>query len=64
MNTYIFAYTAKMAHNGVVKGRVEATNGWDAEQRVLRNNGLYDSVSVKLLKNQAAARKQKYEVLP
>ena len=64
MNTYIFAYTAKMAHNGVVKGRVEATNGYDAEQRVLRNNGLYDSVSVKLLKNQAAARKKKYEVLP
>lgn len=64
MNTYIFAYTAKMAHNGVVKGRVEATNGYDAEQRILRNNGLYDSVSVKLLKNQAAARKQKYEVLP
>ena len=64
MNTYIFAYTAKMAYNGVVKGRVEATNGYDAEQRVLRNNGLYDSVSVKLLKNQAAARKQKYEVLP
>ena len=63
MNTYIFAYTAKMAHNGVVKGRVEATNGYDAEQRVLRNNGLDDSVSVKLLKNQDAARKQKYEVL-
>ena len=64
MNTYIFAYTARMSPNGVIKGRVEATNGWDAEQRVLRSNGLYDSVSVKLLKNQTAARKQKYEVLP
>ena len=62
MNTYIFLYTAKIHPKGTFKGRVEAFNGLDAQERVKRNNLFVKSVSVKVAANQAAARNQKFEV--
>lgn len=62
MNTYIYAYKALIEPKGTITGRIEARNGYEAERKVHNNNLMVKSVSVNLLTNQAAARKQKYEV--
>lgn len=61
MSTYIFLYTAKL-QRGSIKGRIEAKNQFEAQQKVKNNNLLVESVTVSVAKNQAAARKQYYEV--
>lgn len=61
MSTYIFLYTAKL-QKGSLKGRIEAKNQYEAQQKVMANNLLIKSVTVSVAKNQAAARKQHYEV--
>lgn len=62
--TYIFIYEARIHPNGKIKGRVEAFSSVDAQQRVMRHNLFVKSVTVKVHKNQAQARKEKYEVYP
>ncbi|OFD31215.1 hypothetical protein A1D06_18490, partial [Acinetobacter baumannii] len=60
MSTYIFLYTAKLP-KGSQKGRIEAKSQLDAKQKVMAKNLLITSVSVRVAKNQAAARKQHFE---
>ena len=64
MNQYIFLYTAKMHPRGTIKGRVEARNGLEAQNKIKDSNLMVNSVSVKVAANQAAARKLKFEVYP
>lgn len=61
--SYIFIYEAKVHSNGTIKGRVEATSSYDAQQKVTRNNLLVKSVTARVHKNQTLARKEKFEVL-
>ncbi|MDC4361021.1 hypothetical protein NQ651_17710 [Acinetobacter baumannii] len=61
MSTYIFLYKAKLK-KGSINGRIEAKNQYEAQQKVMANNLLIESVTVSVAKNQAAARRQHYEV--
>ena len=61
MKTYIWSYEATTVRGlGKLKGRVEAPNGYQAQIVVKQANLLINSVSVKLLANQEAARKDKF----
>lgn len=61
--TYIFIYNAKMHPKGTFKGRVEAVSSYEAQQQVMRNNLFVKSLTAVVHKNQAAARKEKFEVI-
>ncbi len=61
--SYIFIYEAKIHPNGIIKGRVEATSSYEAQQKVTRHNLLVESVTAKVHKNQTLARKERFEVL-
>lgn len=62
MKTYIWAYEAKTCHGvGIIKGRVEATNGLNAMNAVKANNLMIESVKVRLIQNQNQARREKFE---
>ncbi|ENX34932.1 hypothetical protein F889_01572 [Acinetobacter colistiniresistens] len=61
MKTYIWAYEATTVRGlGKLRGHVEAPNGYEAQIVVKQSNLLINSVSVKLLANQEAARKDKF----
>ena len=62
MKTYIWAYEATTCNGvGIIKGRIEATTGYAAQELVKDRNLLIETVKVKLLKNQAQARKERFE---
>ncbi|WP_227505523.1 hypothetical protein [Acinetobacter sp. A47] len=61
IKTYIWSYEATTVRGlGKVKGRVEAPNGYEAQIVVKQSNLMINSISVKLLKNQDQARKEKF----
>ena len=61
MKTYIWSYEATTIRGlGKLRGRVEAPNGYTAQLVVKQANLLINAVSVKLLINQAAARKDRF----
>ncbi|ENU92956.1 hypothetical protein F971_01943 [Acinetobacter vivianii] len=58
---YIWSYEATTVRGlGKLKGRVEAPNGYEAQIIVKQSNLMINSVSVKMLKNQEQARKEKF----
>ncbi len=54
---------AKLHGKGSLRGRVEATTALQAKRQVMLGNELIKDVSVSLLTNQKAARKQAFEKL-
>ena len=52
-----------MHPKGTFKGRVEAISSYEAQQQVMRSNLFVKSVTAVVHKNQAAARKEKFEVI-
>lgn len=61
MKTYIWSYEATTVRGlGKAKGRVEAPNGYEAQIVVKQSNLMINTVTVKLLKNQEQARKEKF----
>lgn len=64
MKTYIWSYEATVPHSPKkFTGRIEAATGVEAKEVVMAKNELITHVSVRILKNQDAARKQPFETL-
>lgn len=56
MKKYVWSYKAKIKGcSRPLTGRIEATNGFEAERLVKQENLLIDSVSVKLIRNATAS---------
>ncbi len=64
MKTYIWSYEATVPHSPKkLTGRIEAATGLEAKEAVMAKNELVTHVSVRILKNQDAARKQPFEAI-
>lgn len=56
MKKYVWAYKAKIkGGTRLITGRIEATNGFEAERLIKQDNLMIDSVSVKLIRNATAS---------
>ncbi|WP_394661419.1 hypothetical protein [uncultured Acinetobacter sp.] len=62
MNQYVWSYTAKLSPSGSFKGRVLASSLTEAKHKVMNDNLFCKSVDAVLVKNQAAALKQKIDI--
>lgn len=53
MKEYKWRYKAKFYDGRVERGNIQATTGWNAKQKVLASNELFETVEVKLWKKVA-----------